>query len=91
MRMQDTFRGRVCECPIVRGVKFVGDGYTHCEGTLNLFLHYINISYNGKFSDQINDYCYLHSLFSLFWRLHHLQCIHYSFPDYYMLQILLIH
>jgi hypothetical protein len=34
MRMQDTFRGRVCECPIVRGVKFVGDGYTHCEGTL---------------------------------------------------------
>lgn len=30
--MQDTFRGRVCECPIVQGVKFVGDGYTHCEG-----------------------------------------------------------
>ncbi|ERN04171.1 vacuolar-sorting receptor 1 [Amborella trichopoda] len=28
---KDTFRGRVCECPIVRGVKFVGDGYTHCE------------------------------------------------------------
>lgn len=22
----------MCECPIVRGVKFVGDGYTHCEG-----------------------------------------------------------
>lgn len=29
---QDTFRGRVCECPVVRGVKFVGDGYNHCEG-----------------------------------------------------------
>ena len=32
--IQDTFRGRVCECPVVKGVKFVGDGYTHCEGTL---------------------------------------------------------
>ncbi|KAK9124750.1 hypothetical protein Sjap_014352 [Stephania japonica] len=33
---KDTFRGRVCECPIVEGVKFVGDGYTACEasGTL---------------------------------------------------------
>ena len=30
--MQDTFRGRVCECPVVKGVKLVGDGYTHCEG-----------------------------------------------------------
>ncbi|MBA0556089.1 hypothetical protein Goshw_023134 [Gossypium schwendimanii] len=29
---RDTFRGRVCECPIVNGVKFSGDGYTHCEG-----------------------------------------------------------
>ncbi|MCI28306.1 vacuolar-sorting receptor 1-like, partial [Trifolium medium] len=28
---RDTFRGRVCECPIVKNVKFVGDGYTHCE------------------------------------------------------------
>ncbi|KAI4302643.1 hypothetical protein MLD38_038363 [Melastoma candidum] len=28
---RDTFRGRVCECPVVQGVKFVGDGYTHCE------------------------------------------------------------
>lgn len=34
VRMQDTFRGRVCECPIMKGVKFVGDGYTNCEGTL---------------------------------------------------------
>lgn len=30
---RDTFRGRVCECPIVQGVKFVGDGYTHCEAS----------------------------------------------------------
>ncbi|KAJ4972284.1 hypothetical protein NE237_005383 [Protea cynaroides] len=30
---KDTFRGRVCECPVVRGVKFVGDGYTHCEAS----------------------------------------------------------
>lgn len=31
--VQDTFRGKVCECPTVQGVKFVGDGYSHCEGT----------------------------------------------------------
>ena len=30
--LQDTFRGRVCECPLVSGVQFEGDGYTHCEG-----------------------------------------------------------
>ncbi|CAM8889019.1 unnamed protein product [Rhodiola kirilowii] len=30
---QDTFRGRVCECPLVQGVQFVGDGYTHCEAS----------------------------------------------------------
>lgn len=28
---QDTFRGRVCQCPLVQGVQFEGDGYTHCE------------------------------------------------------------
>ncbi|KAK1428077.1 hypothetical protein QVD17_16905 [Tagetes erecta] len=28
---KDTFRGTVCECPIVNGVKYVGDGFTHCE------------------------------------------------------------
>ncbi|GER44296.1 vacuolar sorting receptor family protein [Striga asiatica] len=33
---RDTFRGRVCECPIVQGVKFVGDGYTHCEASGSL-------------------------------------------------------
>ncbi|XP_059462279.1 vacuolar-sorting receptor 1-like isoform X1 [Corylus avellana] len=30
---KDTFRGRVCECPLVQGVKFVGDGYTYCEAS----------------------------------------------------------
>lgn len=30
--MQDTFRGRVCECPVEKGVRFTGDGYTHCAG-----------------------------------------------------------
>jgi hypothetical protein len=30
--VQDTFRGRVCQCPVVNGVLFSGDGYTHCEG-----------------------------------------------------------
>ncbi|XP_045788317.1 vacuolar-sorting receptor 6-like [Trifolium pratense] len=28
---KDTFRGRVCECPIVKGVQYKGDGYTTCE------------------------------------------------------------
>nr|KYP60200.1 Vacuolar-sorting receptor 7 [Cajanus cajan] len=28
---KDTFRGRVCECPIVNGVQYKGDGYTTCE------------------------------------------------------------
>ncbi|CAA0385999.1 Vacuolar-sorting receptor 1 [Arabidopsis thaliana] len=30
---RDTFRGRLCECPTVQGVKFVGDGYTHCKAS----------------------------------------------------------
>lgn len=29
---QDTFRGRVCECPVVDGVQFKGDGYSSCVG-----------------------------------------------------------
>ncbi|XP_076893868.1 vacuolar-sorting receptor 1-like [Bidens hawaiensis] len=33
---KDTFRGKVCECPIVNGVKYVGDGYTHCEASTAL-------------------------------------------------------
>ncbi|KAK9268214.1 hypothetical protein L1049_010657 [Liquidambar formosana] len=28
---KDTYRGRVCECPMVNGVKYRGDGYTSCE------------------------------------------------------------
>ncbi|KAL7131365.1 hypothetical protein ABFS83_13G192700 [Erythranthe nasuta] len=28
---KDTFRGRVCECPMVSGVQYEGDGYTSCE------------------------------------------------------------
>ncbi|MBA0771830.1 hypothetical protein Gotri_007299 [Gossypium trilobum] len=28
---KDTFRGRVCECPIVKGVQYRGDGYISCE------------------------------------------------------------
>ncbi|KAL8214820.1 hypothetical protein R6Q57_004269 [Mikania cordata] len=33
---KDTFRRKVCECPIVDGVKFVGDGYKHCEASTPL-------------------------------------------------------
>ncbi|KAG6424980.1 hypothetical protein SASPL_115403 [Salvia splendens] len=29
---KDTFRGRVCECPIVNGVQLKGDGYRSCSG-----------------------------------------------------------
>uniref|UniRef100_M8CSG7 Uncharacterized protein n=1 Tax=Aegilops tauschii TaxID=37682 RepID=M8CSG7_AEGTA len=29
---RDTYRGRVCECPVVNGVRYDGDGYTHCKG-----------------------------------------------------------
>ncbi|KAG6432972.1 hypothetical protein SASPL_104568 [Salvia splendens] len=29
---KDTFRGRVCECPVVNGVQFKGDGYSSCVG-----------------------------------------------------------
>ncbi|KAK4748073.1 hypothetical protein SAY87_014659 [Trapa incisa] len=28
---KDTFRGRVCECPVVEGVQYHGNGYTSCE------------------------------------------------------------
>nr|VDC74628.1 unnamed protein product [Brassica rapa] len=27
---KDTFRGRICECPVVKGVQYKGDGYTSC-------------------------------------------------------------
>ncbi|EPS72005.1 hypothetical protein M569_02753, partial [Genlisea aurea] len=39
---RDTFRGRVCSCPIVQGVKFIGDGYTHCEASGALRCHINN-------------------------------------------------
>ncbi|CAO2824196.1 unnamed protein product [Amaranthus hypochondriacus] len=28
---KDTFRGRICECPLVGGVQYQGDGYTTCK------------------------------------------------------------
>ncbi|KAL5578438.1 hypothetical protein UlMin_020137 [Ulmus minor] len=28
---RDTFRGRVCECPVVNGVQYRGDGYSKCD------------------------------------------------------------
>ncbi|KAG6408998.1 hypothetical protein SASPL_132026 [Salvia splendens] len=30
---KDTFRGRVCECPVVNGVQFRGDGYRSCSAS----------------------------------------------------------
>ncbi|CAL0316341.1 unnamed protein product [Lupinus luteus] len=30
---KDTFRGRVCKCPLVDGVQFKGDGYKTCEAS----------------------------------------------------------
>ncbi|GAB2292127.1 Vacuolar-sorting receptor 3 [Dionaea muscipula] len=30
---KDTFRGRVCECPLVNGVQFKGDGYSLCKAS----------------------------------------------------------
>ncbi|XP_052182613.1 vacuolar-sorting receptor 6 isoform X2 [Diospyros lotus] len=28
---KDTYRGRICECPLVNGVQYRGDGYTSCQ------------------------------------------------------------
>ncbi|GJN39044.1 hypothetical protein PR202_gb28138 [Eleusine coracana subsp. coracana] len=28
---RDTYRGRVCECPVMNGVRYEGDGYTDCK------------------------------------------------------------
>ncbi|KAF2286861.1 hypothetical protein GH714_033498 [Hevea brasiliensis] len=28
---KDTFRGRICKCPVVNGVQYRGDGYASCE------------------------------------------------------------
>lgn len=45
---KDTFRGRVCHCPLVNGVQFQGDGYTSCEGAcphhFPLSLSYISLT-----------------------------------------------
>ncbi|XP_073312010.1 vacuolar-sorting receptor 4-like [Primulina huaijiensis] len=30
---KDTFRGKVCECPVVNGVQFKGDAYNSCTAT----------------------------------------------------------
>lgn len=38
MLIQDTFRGRVCECPMVDGVQFKGDGYSSCKREFNVYL-----------------------------------------------------
>jgi hypothetical protein len=35
---QDTYRGRVCECPVVNGVRYEGDGYTDCKRKMVLFV-----------------------------------------------------
>ncbi|RZC46761.1 hypothetical protein C5167_039716 [Papaver somniferum] len=29
---KDMFRGRICQCPVVNGVQYRGDGYRSCEG-----------------------------------------------------------
>ncbi|KAG5526339.1 hypothetical protein RHGRI_032575 [Rhododendron griersonianum] len=34
---KDTFRGRVCECPLVDGVQFKGDGYSNCQDVDSMF------------------------------------------------------
>lgn len=36
--VQDTFRGRVCECPVVNGVQFKGDGYRSCSGMSRILI-----------------------------------------------------
>ncbi|RWV83936.1 hypothetical protein GW17_00054395, partial [Ensete ventricosum] len=37
----DTFHGRLCECPVVEGVKFVGDGYTHCKASDQPYISFL--------------------------------------------------
>lgn len=38
-KLQDTYRGRICECPVVDGVQYQGDGYMDCKGTVLHFYH----------------------------------------------------
>ncbi|XP_004492565.1 vacuolar-sorting receptor 1-like [Cicer arietinum] len=57
---RDTFRGRVCECPIVKNVKFVGDGYSHCEASGTLSCEFNNggcwkLARGGKLHSACHD------------------------------------
>ncbi|KAK1364686.1 hypothetical protein POM88_040247 [Heracleum sosnowskyi] len=45
---KDTFRGRVCECPVVDGVQFKGDGNTSCEDVAFKSLDYASRSIMGE-------------------------------------------
>ncbi|GKV26475.1 hypothetical protein SLEP1_g35766 [Rubroshorea leprosula] len=52
---KDTFRGRVCECPLVDGVQFKGDGYSHCEASGP---GKCNINNGGCWHDAQNGHAY---------------------------------
>ena len=46
---RDTYRGRVCECPVVNGVRYDGDGYTHCKGKPTYTFLFIHTTALGKY------------------------------------------
>ncbi|XP_044948450.1 vacuolar-sorting receptor 1-like [Hordeum vulgare subsp. vulgare] len=46
---KDTSTGTVCECPVLQGVKYIGDGYNHCEGTVVIFNIYLLIAFVCSF------------------------------------------
>ncbi|KAK7308798.1 hypothetical protein RJT34_05042 [Clitoria ternatea] len=52
---RDTFRGRVCECPLVDGVQFRGDGYTKCEA---IGLGRCMINHGGCWHDARNGHAF---------------------------------
>ncbi|KAL3651693.1 Vacuolar-sorting receptor 3 [Castilleja foliolosa] len=52
---KDTFRGRVCECPVVNGVQFKGDGYTSCIASGP---GRCKISHGGCWNDNKNGIAY---------------------------------
>lgn len=56
--LQDTFRGRVCECPVVQGVKFSGDGYTHCEGKVTASFPKMVSNYHFNYPNSRNSCCF---------------------------------
>ncbi|XP_020157902.1 vacuolar-sorting receptor 1 isoform X2 [Aegilops tauschii subsp. strangulata] len=39
---KDTSTGTVCECPVLQGVKYIGDGYNHCEAPMYVQIETIN-------------------------------------------------